>query len=288
LRPDLIFFDHAGLARIMTLPVPGLLGRPYVVFVHGSELSSAGKGQRASALLGADRILVNSEFTRERVRKTCGAACPPIHVVTLCIDPARISRWEADPRPPPTAREPAVLIVGRILAQERGKGHDQLLEAWPKVLATVPRAQLWIVGDGNDVDRLRRKAAQLDLGDRVSIPGRISDDELRDRYLRASLFAMPSCQEGFGIVYAEAMWHGLPCLGSHADAARTVIEDGETGLLVPYGDVEAIASAISGLLSDPARTRKMGEAGTRVARSKFNFERFRTDLLEALLAPAAE
>ena len=76
---------------------------------------------------------------------------------------------------------------------------------------------------------------------------------------------MPSRQEGFGVVYAEAMWHGLPCIGSTADAAGQVIKEGETGLLVSYGDRRAIADAVAWLLADPARARAMGEAGRRRA-----------------------
>ena len=93
---------------------------------------------------------------------------------------------------------------------------------------------------------------------------------------------MPSRQEGFGLVYAEAMWHGLPCLGSTADAAGEVIAQGETGLLVPYGDVAAIEAALTSLLGDPDARARMGEAGRRRARERFGYPRFRDDLLSAL------
>ena len=110
----------------------------------------------------------------------------------------------------------------------------------------------------------------------------IPDDELSRCYRRASLLAMPSRQEGFGLVYAEAMWHGIPCIGSTADAAREVIADGRTGLLVPYGDVEAIGAAVGALLREPERCRAMGDAGQREARERFGYPRFRDDVLRAL------
>jgi phosphatidylinositol alpha-1,6-mannosyltransferase len=100
---------------------------------------------------------------------------------------------------------------------------------------------------------------------------------------------MPSRQEGFGLVYAEAMWHGLPCIGSTCDAAGDVILDGETGTLVPYGDAQAIAQAVSKLLSDPERAARIGEAGRRHAQRQFGYERFRNDVVAALgLGPVTE
>ena len=96
---------------------------------------------------------------------------------------------------------------------------------------------------------------------------------------------MPSRQEGFGLVYAEAMWHGLPCIGSTRDAAREVIEAGETGFLVPFGDVEAIGAAIADLLSDEERRDRMGEVARRRARERFGYASFRTALRAALDLP---
>jgi glycosyltransferase involved in cell wall biosynthesis len=93
---------------------------------------------------------------------------------------------------------------------------------------------------------------------------------------------MPSRQEGFGLVFAEAMWFGLPCIGTTADAASQVIVAGETGELVPYGDAAALAKALVELLSDRERATRMGEAGARRAREHFGYGRFRRDLLAAL------
>src|SRR5262249_37458846 len=112
--------------------------------------------------------------------------------------------------------------------------------------------------------------------------GRVSDAELGDLYRRASVYAMPSRQEGFGLSYAEAMWHGTPCVGSSRDAAGEVIRDGESGLLVPYDDPEALATALVRLPAGPGLGARMGEAGRRLARDCYGYARFRADLLAAL------
>ena len=145
--------------------------------------------------------------------------------------------------------------------EERGKGHDALIEAWPSVCAEVPDAQLWIAGEGDDAPRLAAMARDRGVADRVHFLGRISNAELGSLYQRASVFAMPSRQEGFGLAFAEAMWWGLPCIGTTADAAGQVIAAGETGELVPYGDVPVLTRALVALLSDPESGRPHGRSG---------------------------
>jgi phosphatidylinositol alpha-1,6-mannosyltransferase len=93
---------------------------------------------------------------------------------------------------------------------------------------------------------------------------------------------MPSQQEGFGLVYAEAMWHGLPCIGSSSDAAREVIREGVTGTIVPYGDAGTLAGRIVAMLEDANGRLRMGENARIEARTRFAFPRFRADLLSAL------
>ncbi len=282
-RHERVFFDHVGPAQAALVPLTGLPPQDYSVFVHGTELAYAASGRRGRALRGATRVLVNSEHTAGLVRQLHPELTPRLRVVPLCIEPDRAASWEASARDAsPPQRERAALIVGRMLAEERGKGHDALLEAWPAVRRRAPGVELWIVGGGDDVARLEGRARVLGLGDAVRFLGRVSDAELASLYRRASVFAMPSRQEGFGLVYAEAMWHGLPCVGSTADAAGLVIEDGRTGHLVPYGDVPAIAEAVGSLLAEPERARHLGEAGRVRARDVFSYPRFRRDLLAAL------
>jgi phosphatidylinositol alpha-1,6-mannosyltransferase len=89
---------------------------------------------------------------------------------------------------------------------------------------------------------------------------------------------MPSRGEGFGLVYLQAMRAAIPCLGSRDDAAADVIVDGETGLLVPRQDPDAIAGALVRLLADDTRRRRMGEAGRRRFENTFTYPRFRARL----------
>lgn len=277
---DLVLFDFGGMARGMHLPLPGFPPPHMVVFVHSTELFTP---RRARAVRDAQLLLANSQHTADRLAETLPEFAERIRVVPLCIDPARIALWEkTNGKEAPPERERAVLIVGRMWPDERGKGHDELLAVWPAVRRRVPDAQLWVVGTGDDAPRLEQKARGLGLGDAIRFLGRVSDEDLGALYQRASVFAMPSRQEGFGLVYAEAMWWGLPCIGTTADAAGQVIVGGETGELVTFGDLTELEHTLVQLLSDRARATRMGEAGKRRAREFFAYERFRRDLLIAL------
>ena len=278
-RQDLVLFDLIGLARSVLFPLPSFPPGKFAIFVHGGELETA-HADGLRALRGAHRVLANSEHTAAAVARIAPECALRVRVVPLCLDPDRVANWQE--APPSGPREPAALIVGRMWSEERGKGHETLIEAWPEVRRRVRDAELWIVGQGDDVPRLKALAKDSGIEGAVRFLGRVSDLELGALYRRASVFAMPSRQEGFGLVYAEAMWHGLPCIGSTRDAAGQVIVHNETGYLVPYGEAGATGEAIASLMLDPERARAMGEAGSRRAREHFGYERFRRDLLAAL------
>jgi phosphatidylinositol alpha-1,6-mannosyltransferase len=281
-RPDLVLFDLAGLARTMQLRLPGFPPDRYAIFAHGIELDGAEGDSRGSAIRGAWRVLANSEFTAQSLRAQFPEISDRVRVTTLCIDPVRVEFWKSLGPSAERADAPVALIVGRTWAEERGKGHDQLIDAWSEVRSKVPGATLWVVGDGDDRARLEQKAKKLGLDESIRFWGRVSDEELCGLYQRAAVFAMPSRQEGFGLVYAEAMWHGVPCIGSTADAAGQVIRDGETGLLVPYNDVPALGEALIRILGDADYRARLGEAAMLGARDDFGYDRFKSDVLRAL------
>ncbi len=283
-RHDLFVFDHVGVARIMTLPKFGMLPNPYAVFVHGTEIELAAEGNRFyNALLGANRIIANSQYTAKRVCRILPSVKKHVCVVPLCIEPARLETWGKAPEySSSVSKKRVVIIVARMCAQERGKGHDELIEAWPQVKRRVSDAQLWIVGDGDDRPRYEAKVEECCLTESVKFFGRVDVETLGKLYRLASIFAMPSCQEGFGIAYAEAMWHALPCIASRSDAGSEIIEDGSNGFLVRYGDVDAIADKIAVCLENSKLVERMGAIARTYSLQRFSYPRFRKNLFHAL------
>jgi phosphatidylinositol alpha-1,6-mannosyltransferase len=178
----------------------------------------------------------------------------------------------------------AVVIVGRMATSDRYKGHDQLIDAWPLVVARIPQATLVCVGEGDDVPRLRQKANDSGVGSSIHFTGFVDEATRAAIYQRAKLLAMPSRREGFGLVYVEAMAAGVPCIGSIHDAAPDVIVDGETGYLVDQADRQGLAGRIVDVLGNDALARRLGAAGRGRYERLFTYEAFRDRLVAAVAA----
>jgi phosphatidylinositol alpha-1,6-mannosyltransferase len=268
-----LVFDHLGPARVQAW-LPAGWRRPYAVFALGVEVERALTGDRRRALENASLRLAISEHTRRLTERSAGVDAQVLYpaleeeAATGTPDRAALER----------AGDGFFLIVGRLAASERYKGHERLFEA----LRRVPNARLVVAGDGDD--RARLEAAAHDLGDRVAFLGFV-DDATRDAlYARCRALVLPSTGEGFGLVYLEAMRAGRACVGLAEGAASEIVVDGESGRLVDATS-DALAGALRELLDD-ARSSKYGAAGRRRYESHFTLERFRAEFvrhLDALL-----
>jgi glycosyltransferase involved in cell wall biosynthesis len=217
--------------------------------------------------LSRGRLLAISAHTARRFRE----ANPRFRdaVIDIChpgLPPGR------DAAVPPVPVD-AALIVGRMSASEGYKGHEQLLQVWPRVLERRPAATLWVVGDGDDRPRLEQLAASLGIDRSVTFTGRVSDDELVGRYRSCRFFVMPSRDEGFGLVFLEAMRAGKACIGARG-AAEEIVRDGVTGLIVDPADADGLTGAILRLFDDRAACDAMGRAGAARFLAEFTDVRF--------------
>jgi glycosyltransferase involved in cell wall biosynthesis len=201
----------------------------------------------------ADRVLTPSRHSAERLAAIYGLPPSRVRVVPEPIDLASWrSALEKAPRIP--AERPSILCVAHLYPR---KDVATLLEA----IARLPDALLRVVGTGPERLRLQEHARRLELGRRVELLGHVPFAQLVAEYRRAEIFCLPSRQEGFGIVFLEAMAVGLPIVAVRAAAVPEVVSDGECGVLVPPGDVGALAKALEGLLGDSDERHRLGEAG---------------------------
>ena len=159
------------------------------------------------------------------------------------------------------------LIVGRMDSRERYKGHDALIELWPAVMETIADAHLIVVGDGDDAARLRQKAAETCDG--ITFLGRVDEATLAALYRDAALFVMPSPDEGFGLVFLEAMRASTPCIAAFG-AAEEFITDGHNGLIVDADDDDELLAAIVQLFTDRQERMRMGAAAARLVSAEFD------------------
>jgi phosphatidylinositol alpha-1,6-mannosyltransferase len=278
-NPDVIVYTHVNVARLH-VAIRCLRPRtPAVLLAYGVEIWQPLSRMKKFALHHCDRIVTLTRFVADTIEAIHGPRHAPIVVV-----PAGLSDgWAADvtPRRDPTGQA-VVLTVARLDAQER-KGVDLTIEAFPRVLERVPDAVLRIVGEGSDRPRLERLAASLGLDRRVHFVGAVDDATLKRLYATADVFTLPSIQEGFGLVYLEAMAHGLPCVVVSDTAAAEVVEAGVTGLGVPAGRVDELSDAVSSLLLDRERWRQMSRAASACFHARYREAAFARRIRAALL-----
>ncbi len=156
---------------------------------------------------------------------------------------------------PAALDEHSVIAVGRYSWQ---KHFDALLEAWK--LAQTGDWKLWLVGDGEEREALERKALELGISDSVKF-GKADGSSIAGVYQSSSILAMSSRYEGLPMVLIEAQAAGVPAVSFKCKCGPVdVISDGVDGILVPEGDIDSLASALSRLMSDEALRKRMGVA----------------------------
>jgi alpha-maltose-1-phosphate synthase len=258
LVPYHLYLDHTRAIAERYEPLPGLAAPV--------RFDPAWRAREQAVYRGAAGIFTMSEFVRGSLVRDYG------------VDPGRVHVTGAGPNVVPAAGEPAaprekaILFVGRNFVP---KGGPTLLEAFRRVRGVHPDAQLWIVS----------RDAPADLPDGAVCHGLLPREELARLYARASVFALPTLREAFGLSFVEAMAFALPVVATRVEAIPEIVSDGETGLLVPPGDADSLARALADLLGDPVRARLLGTAGRLRATERLGWDRAAARML-AVLRPS--
>lgn len=255
---------------------------PYIASIKGviaDELTNERGTVRAAlrlqaaleklAVRRADVVVATSRYSRERIVQAYAVPASRVAIVPELID---LRAWRETGPSPLEADPPTILTVAHLYPR---KNLGVLLKAYARLRDAGTPFQAWVVGEGPCRRAWERLRDALDLKDRVTFLGTIPRRDLLERYRRSAIFCLPSRQEGFGIVFLEAMACGKPVIAARAAAVPETVAEGETGLLVDPEDPTALAHAIEGLLRDPDLRRAMGKAGRR------RVERYRADRVAA-------
>jgi len=211
------------------------------------------------AVRRADVVVSPSRYSRGRIVEAYGIPAAKVVIVPELID---LSAWWEETLSPGeiSPDPPAILTVAHMYPR---KNLGLLLKGFARLRDAGVAFQGWIVGDGPSRQAWERLRDSLALQDRVTFLGTIPRRQLVERYRRAAIFCLPSRQEGFGIVFLEAMACGKPIVAARAAAIPETVADGESGFLVDPDDPDALARALTALLRDPDLRQGMGEAGYR-------------------------
>jgi glycosyltransferase involved in cell wall biosynthesis len=281
---DLIIFGHARLLSLIPLLEGYFITGKFWGWLYGIEIWGEHCMSHLSYLLSLERIVCISEYTAQHLRSA--GVSKNIVIIPPCVD-VSLFKPEADPT---QINQHEILICGRISSAERYKGHDALLRALVKV---EDKITLKVVGDGDDLPRLRHLAEELGVSGRVEFCGRLPFVDLVKSYQRCGVFCMPSfveeradgkwTGEGFGIVYIEASASARPVIASVDGGAAETVLPGKTGLLVDPKSSDAIAQAIEQVVGDADYANRLGAEGRRWVEEKFSYLRFKeriSNLLE--------
>ncbi len=278
-------FSHIDLMRSLPFtPRANLAGGRAandVLFVHGIEVWKALDSARFAAIKNA-RVVTNSNFTNAKMRQ--------FHPQ---ITHARAAHLGVDFGPPLDqvqirlikAQLPTVVIVGRMSASERYKGHDQLIDAWPDVIKHFPDAQLLCIGGGDDVARLAAKAQHLALSTHIRFISGL-DNAARDQLVQsAHLSAFPSTGEGFGLAAIEAAGLGLPILAIDGTVVQEIFGVANGAIYCKAQDALELSAAICTAFQTPEQTLAAGFRAAQFVRANYTSEQFIARFWQALDAP---
>jgi glycosyltransferase involved in cell wall biosynthesis len=220
-------------------------GRPWIAHVHSTEFARSGDAAdpfivtvEREGLRRADRVVCVSRRTADVVRRRYGIPERRIRVVHNAIESGNAG-------PPFPHDRPLVLFAGRLTRQ---KAPSCFLEAAARVLARKPDVEFVVAGTGDRLEYLRRRARELGIEGRVAFPGFVPPDRLEELYRRASVYALPSIAEPFGLTVLEAARAGVPAIVSRKAGVHEVLSS-----LVPVdpGDASGLAERILFLLDAP-------------------------------------
>jgi phosphatidylinositol alpha-1,6-mannosyltransferase len=275
------------------------LGVPYLVYVNGGDLlrerrkseRSSMKRMSARSILGnASGIVATSKWVADlsaEVMTEVGVTNPPrIAALDLGTDPVHFNpsrdtgalrrRWNV-------GDAPLFITVARLVPH---KGQDMGIRALASLSRDFPQLRYIMVGEGHDEQRLRSLARELGVADKVAFVGPMRDDELPEAYATSTIYLGASRVdkeinvEGFGISFLEAGASGIPSVAGDSGGVRSAVRDGETGIVVPPTDADAIADAIRALLVNPERRQQMGRAARHAVETHYNWDRVARDTRE--------
>jgi len=280
-RPKLIICGHINLSPIAWI-ISCIFKIEYIVLTYGEDAWGIKSKFKLIALSYAHSIISMSHYTAQKIKEQVPQYKNEIFVLPASID---TQLFRPDKRSDILSKRynldgyKVLMTLGRLDYADRDKGCDKVIISLPKVIEEIPKVKYLLVGEGDDIPRLLKLASNLGLQDNVIFTGFIQHNELCLYYNLCDVFVMPSKQEGFGIVFLEALACGKPVIAGNQDGSREALLDGRLGLLVDPEDIDEISEAIIKILKCEVDRRFLDENFLRQSvMENFGVERFNQKL----------
>jgi glycosyltransferase involved in cell wall biosynthesis len=273
-RPDVLhlhleYSTLVGVLAALSLPAP----RPLLVASVANDPYRQGRfhqwaGRRLAPSI--DLHVTHSHGIRDSVLTAYAGRARRVEVVSLGIDLRRFDRALAKADRVADYRRGAGRVVGAIGRLVPQKAMHVLVDATPALLEADPATRVLIVGDGPLRADLEAQAARLGVAQAVRFAG--YQEDVVSAYAAIDVFVLPSRDEGFGLVFLEAMAMGVPVVGTRVIGSEDAVDDGVTGLLVPYANPAALATAVRSILDTPELAGRLREAAADRVRRVYSRE----------------
>lgn len=255
--PDVIHAHALAESTVLGAWLKKKLGVPLVITTHGSDTSIPVEQGWAASLKPlcdrADAVAAVSSALAEKLR-TCGTQTP-ISVILNGFRVQNLSPGEAE-------RDFSLIQAGHLQRQKR---FHVTIQAFARLREARPEAVLTLIGQGPERDSLEAMSRELGVSEAVCFLGQIPNPQVLAELAKSRFFVLPSVNEGFGIVYLEAMASGCITIGTEGEGIADLIVSGENGFLVPPDDPEAIVQAVEWCLEHPEEATAIAERGRRDA-----------------------
>ncbi len=252
LKSDVVILSHINLLPIGWLIKLFSPKTKLLMLAHGIEVWSLPLGIKKKMLGSCDEILCVSQFTKDEMIKLHGGDSKKYKVLNNCLDPflpiqnKQIDKAELRKKHGFKPIDKILFTLTRMDATERYKGYDRVLQAMSLLIHEMPNLKYIIGGSYDEIEKnkIDTLISELGLIDNVVITGFIPDEDLKDYFMLSDVYVMPSYNEGFGIVFIEAMYYGLPVIAGNKDGSVDALLNGKLGTLIDPMDIEALKNAI--------------------------------------------
>ena len=248
-KPTHLYCGHINLATLIQ-PIAKFFAIPFTVLTYGKEVWEPLPIAKQKALQAASRVWTISRYSRDRLCESNHIDPSKVDFIYCAVDGQAFKPTSKDPNwvaKYGLANSRVLMTVARLWSGDRYKGVDVTIRALPEIAIQFPDVKYLVLGRGDDQPRLAQLAIDLGVSDRVIFAGFVANEDLVAHYNLADAYVMPS-QEGFGIVYLEAMACGVPVLSGDADGSSDPLQDGKLGWQVPHRDPDAVAMAVCEML----------------------------------------
>jgi len=249
-------------------------GKSLVVTIHGQDLqhtvdrNAACRHAVSYVLNSASRTILVSHKLKRIATKYCNRS-DKLVVVPNGVDPKQVVSRPID-LIDQQKEGPTLLSVSNLV---QTKGIDLNLYALQRIRKKYPALRYVVIGGGPEEAKLRKLAGELGLEEQVEFLGRLPHHQAMKYMAACDIFSLPSWNEGFGVVYLEAMATSKPVIGCQGEGIEDFVEHGKTGLLVKPRDVDSLVEALDYLLSHPDEAKAMGERARKLVLENYTWEK---------------